>query len=208
MQLGEIAGIVIALAALVLTVAFAVSHPQRSIGNDVSVKLANDFHLVGTQDGARTTVEITPSPAAVGRTLRYDIRDNSVFETRDQAAAGYAKVTQRRQRVLFDLDWPLLDVGPFAGFDSHARKGVNGREADDRLQLGLAVSPVTLLYGTTAPELLLSRYDAGLGVSFYAPADLVGSGFSHIGIGYARMFDYRGGDSSNLFYARWTARLP
>jgi hypothetical protein len=71
---------------------------------------------------------------------------------------------------------PGLDLGCFGG--------IAYTKSDDPFQVGIRVSPVRLLYGTLAPDVLLTKSYIGLGASVYGPKRYLPYGWMrHIGLG-------------------------
>jgi hypothetical protein len=74
------------------------------------------------------------------------------------------------------LDWTELDFGAIAAMAYGAKTHT--------LQPGLRVSPVRLLYGTMAADVVLTQDFLGVGASFYMPAKYAPSqALRHLGIG-------------------------
>jgi hypothetical protein len=92
------------------------------------------------------------------------------------------KYTIHRYPIDYDAD-----LGAWAG----ARVG--GTDGESGLDIGLRFSPVRFLYGSLAPDLLVSPKQAGLGVSLYPPAQTVGYKWQHFGLGLGYVADYDGG---------------
>lgn len=79
------------------------------------------------------------------------------------------------------------DFGTFAGYRPSARQ-----TDDDTFEVGIRYSPIRLLYGTIAPDALLSRDSAGVGLSFYPPEQYVGTFFHHLGLEFGYMASLSG----------------
>jgi hypothetical protein len=68
------------------------------------------------------------------------------------------------------------DFGTYAAY--RRPKGGN----TDPFQVGVRFSPARILYGSVAPDLVLSRSTFGVGASFYVPKKFAGQ-WSHLGLG-------------------------
>lgn len=74
----------------------------------------------------------------------------------------------------------VFDLGCFAAYKPSGRD--SGEYDDESFQAGLRYSPIRLLYGTIAPDALITEDAAGVGISFYPPARYVGPRWHHLGI--------------------------
>lgn len=107
------------------------------------------------------------------------------------------KVWQIKDEVTYGLFEPGLDIGGFTGY---ARWSNGSSPSRSSFQAGLRISPLRLAYGTVScPDILISSQALGYGISAYAPAGWVGDTFSHIGLGYGRLYAFHGGQA-NLAY--------
>ncbi len=75
---------------------------------------------------------------------------------------------------------PTLDLGAFAAYRPSGRHTTSG--PTEAFETGIRYSPVRLLYGTVAPDALLTRDAAGVGLSFYPPEQYVGPKWHHLGL--------------------------
>lgn len=142
-------------------------------------------------DKPESTLELT-SPA--GEHWGLSLYAGGVpYQEREQAEAngksdkpGWSyKWTVHRYPIDYDTD-----LGAWAGFRvSDSGKGDHNGVFD----VGLRYSPVRFAYGVIAPDLLLSPRQAGVGVSFYPPAQSVSYNLQHLGVGVAYMADFDGG---------------
>ncbi len=82
------------------------------------------------------------------------------------------------------------DLGAWAGL-----RASNDTGGETGIDFGLRYSPVRYVEGIISPDLLVSTHQAGLGISFYAPAQTVPPFLQQIGIGVGYCADYHGGSS-------------
>jgi len=74
-----------------------------------------------------------------------------------------------------------FDLGCFAAYRPSGRNVDQGRSSE-AFEVGLRYSPIRFLYGTVAPDALLTANAAGAGISFYPPERYVGPRWHHLGI--------------------------
>ncbi len=178
---------ILAIGVVAITLTFVTSAPRTVAGN-VSVPTSSSFHLVGDNDQAAATLHLVfDKTVPAGTVLDMDVRDDVVSERPEQkdarAKAGItASVTRNRDLLNPNKDFPFGDFGTFAAYDPTG--------SDDHLTVGLRLSPLRILYGTTAADFLVAPHRLGLGLSFYAPPDLFGHVFSHWGLGIGRVWGF------------------
>jgi len=207
-NLGSIALIVIVIG---VTLYFAAAQP-RVPASEVAIPTKNDFMFVAPKDAPNGTLHIhTTKDVPAGSDMLIDVRNYGLSESPAQKQARAEAGVQAdyvRNRVFFDPapDFPTTDFGTFAAVRTgHKFHGFNND--DGELVVGLRASPVRLLYGTVAPDFLVAPYDLGLGVSFYAPADLWGNRFNHWGVGAGRLWSTaHNGLCSDIVYLSFSTK--
>ena len=181
----------------------------RSVAGETILPVSTDFSFFLPETAADATLHLhTDRPIPAHADLFLDLRHGVLSEQPKQTAAResaglVATVTQNRG-LTQATGFPFGDWGTFAALrtgTSVPGLGSTGDSNDSgRFLVGLRSSPLRLLYGTVAPDLLLAPYDAGVGLSFYAP-DLWNKNLAHWGIGFGRLFSLaRGGTSTNVAY--------
>jgi hypothetical protein len=171
--------------------------PAATLNGKELIDPKTQFHVVRHGDQVDGTVEVTH--VASGDKFTADVSSGQFYQTPDQADSDKWSTRVLRDRYLID---PGFDIGTFAG----AYMG-GSTENHDGMAVGIRYSPVRLLYGTTAPDLLIGQDGAGVGLSLYPPPDYFGHNWSHFGIGFGRLWDYQGGDSDNILYGSFTTRF-
>ena len=168
-----------AVLAAILGITVLYAQPPSSVDGKSPVTTSSSFHLWRSEGEADGTISVRDGSGVV--LGRYVLRDDGVFESPEQAAGGPLHVSLTRDYYLGD---PGFDLGAWTGY---YRGGRNG----DALQAGLRVSPARFLYGTLAPDLIVSADVIGAGVTVFPPTQLVGSHWRHLGIGawYVAPFD-------------------
>lgn len=163
----------IAVAVGIITLATMAGRPAPTItGASPAQHDVPRFHWYQSENDVDRTVTVTLPPTGTGAALRVELLEkDGRFYTRD--GQPVAHVTDDLYLIS-----PGLDLGTFFG----ARPSAS-QTPGDVFTVGLRVSPARLLYGTTAPDLVLSKDWAGAGLSFYAPERLVGPTWRHVGIG-------------------------
>jgi hypothetical protein len=211
MQKIEIILAAVAVLVIAATLYFT-STPARSIAGNTLIPTASNFLLSLPKDSASATLHLrTEKPLEAGRSLDIDIRNNSLSERPAQTAARAAAgldATVERNRAFVDTNpaasFPFGDFGTFAGVRTSGKASGSGTDAGNFL-VGIRISPVRLLFGTVAPDLLAAPDDIGGGVSLYLP-DTMGPALGHWGLGVGRLFSTRGGlGSSTLLYLSFSS---
>lgn len=156
---------------VLLLVIFGHAHPAPKKGDFViqQTTLPQLHFWKGKDDGDASIEVYDRTGSRLGSLLRdgsrlYDPKDGSV-------------VTVETPHLNF-VDITRLDIGTFAAYQTGARGS-----SDDTFGVGVRYSPVRLAFGIAAPDVVVTKDRAGLGLSLYAPESLVGYTASHIGIG-------------------------
>ena len=189
-----------------LTLYFAHAAPARTVEGNNALPTSSSFHLISEAEEAKRTLTIkTTKPLPANSVFSADFVGNVLSErpaqTRAREELGVsAEVTIRRD--LFDpaTNFPFSDWGTFAAFNPE------GHKYDDSLVVGLRASPFRFPYDVVAYDFLVSPSDVGLGLSFYAPPDLMGDRFAHWGLGYGRLWSFRYGGQANVFYLAFSTK--
>lgn len=197
---GLLVGAVVVIGA---TFFFAAS-PLRTIAGNIPIPTSTKFVFIKPAGGADGTVHFKATKdIPSGTEFDIDLRDNQLSERPEGRKArdtlGFTAETSRVRGFIETYDFPY-DFGTWAGYAPASR--------DETFQVGLRASPVRLLYGTLAPDLLLSQDHAGIGISLYPPPDLVGHMWSHWGLGYGHLWPTHSSDPSNVFYLSFSTQLP
>lgn len=169
--------------AAILVIVIVKSQPPSTVDGKQPVTTNSAFHLWRSEGEADGTVSIRDASGAV--VGGYVLRDNELFERPEQAEHGPLRVSLVRDFYFGD---PGVDVG---AFESYYRGGTADTSA---FQAGIRVSPARFVYGTVAPDLVVTPDAFGAGVSVYPPEQLVGRHWNHLGIGawYLAPFDRAG----------------
>jgi hypothetical protein len=199
-----LAGILI----LVGSTLFFASADQRTTGDNRNVPTKTKLHLMGERDAAAGTLYFKATKTIpAGYEFALDVDGNVVSEPREQTdtreAAGIDLWYHRNRDFLTPhYSFPFSDFGTFAA--------VTPNPSSDDLAVGLRASPFRLLYGTTAPDFLVAQHYVGLGVSFYAPPDVMGKAFSHWGIGVGHLWPVgdHPDDRRTTIYLSFTTFIP
>lgn len=184
---------------------FFASAPARTVAGNVPIPTKTNFQLIKYAGDADGTVHFKATkPIPVGTEFDLDILDNQLSERPEDRSArenlGFNAKLTRNRGLLEVYDFPF-DLGTWAGY----APDIN---SDSTFQVGLRVSPCRFLYGTTAPDFLVSPDHVGVGVSLYPPPDLLGHTWSHWGLGYGHLWAAGDGDSSNVFYLSFSIQTP
>jgi hypothetical protein len=189
------------LAIIAVSVVFATfyfsSHPAPTRNGEKLIKpTKTQVHLIRKQDEVDGSLSITHVPS--GDKFETDFYDKNHYEKPEQAGSPLWK--RELSRDLYIID-PGIDLGTYGGV-------VTGglRDDEDRMHVGLRFSPVRLLFGTTAPDLLVGPTEAGVGLSIYPPKGRFGDFWSHLGVGVGRTWTYDHGDQDNLVYLSFSTR--
>lgn len=179
----------IAVVAVLGGILYCVKHPIPSIGDKVVIPPTNVPALIRKDHGIDGTVAVTHVPS--GDSIKADTYLGNLYWTPEDRDAGTWRVKMLRYRYLID---PGLDVGAYGGYC-------------DGFETGIRLSPVRLLYGTTALDGLIGSKGAGAGVSVYPMPEYFGPLWRHLGVGYGREYAYDGDSSNNLFYMALSTRF-
>lgn len=162
-----------------------IRNPPSVQGPAGTAEIPTSNSLAGVRDKGAADAEITftardEKRSYLGRLL---VRDGRVFEP-DGTQEPRNQFDAERRRYRYLLDFPL-DAGAWCG--AYLADGEN----TSRIQFGGRFSPVRLLYGTTALDVVASEDVAGIGVSVYPITDRCGSFWEHTGLGawYVVPFD-------------------
>lgn len=197
------------LAAAVLVFLFTMTHRKPKAVNDM-VPVPTDFTQQwarDTQKEKETDGDIEVRHVASGDLAHFSLYNGDILQPKPQEAARLEdgrhqwEIKYYRHYYMFD---PGLDLGAYCGV-------VDTRSSDrtDPIDAGLRVSPCRFLNGiVSTPDLLLSGRNAGFGISLFPPPELVGRGFSHLGIGVGHVWNYRTGVGENMAYLSFSVRYP
>jgi hypothetical protein len=182
---------VAAIVVVVLVLTLYVTHrTPTSIAGDKSVATTTHTALVlppEHADGDLTASFSYKDQDGIEHTATgdVDVRHGRVYQSDEQrTASDKAGFKFQYNRTVGLCDPYLFDLGTVAG-----AAGLSGA---DRFQVGLRYSPVRLLYGTVAPDLILTKDAVGVGVSAYLPADEFPN-LSHWGLEVARLIPTHSG---------------
>ncbi len=182
---GEYGAIFILVGIIGLTVFF--SAPAGSIAGKDAVDTTSAFHLVRREYQTDGVLVVHGRDGAL--LGEFGLVDNQLYETPAQARDGQIVATLRRDYYLLD---PSFDLGTWAGYCTQEFDG-------ERTDIGLRYSPIRLLYGTVAPDIIAGEESVGFGFSVFPPARLVGNRWRHLGIGAWYAAPYDGGDPGLVF---------
>jgi len=193
-----------AVAVIGVTFFFAAA-PARTIAGNIAIPTTTKFVAIKHAGAADGTVQLKATKdIPAGTVFDIDILDNQLSEKPEGRAARDAlgfSIKERRIRAVVETYHFPGDIGTWAGYAGDAGKG-------DTFQVGFRFSPVRLLWGTTAPDALVSKDHVGVGLSFYPPPDLVGNMWSHWGIGYGHLWPTHSDNSSNVLYLSFSTQIP
>ena len=184
------------LVAVAATLWFNMTPAATLNGKDI-IPPKTQFHMLRTGDQVDGTVKVTHVPS--GDSFTTDVSSGQFYQDPEQGESGKWNTKILRDRYMID---PGLDIGTFAG----AYMG-GSTEGHDAMAVGIRYSPVRLLYGTLAPDLLATSDAAGVGLSLFPPPDYFGHAWNHVGIGFGRLWDYDGGQSDNIGYLSFSTRF-
>ena len=196
------------LALIILVVGITIwkhSKVPSTIDGQKVIPTKVDYHTTRSDkelDG-KIVIEHVPS----GDKLRIDHYDGNflypngdVEFPKDKNGLVLWKVEPTRDRYFVDFNF---DVGAYAGVvDGH--KTSNKTSDTD---VGIRYSPLRIGYGLFAPDALVSRQSAGIGISCYPSPDNWGKYWRHVGIGYGKVYTYEDMKLRNLFYLSFSTRF-
>jgi hypothetical protein len=166
------------------------NRPAPSLAGAAPVPTTTSFHTMPAKEKADGTLTVETD---AGRADAY-VANGRVYQTaeqRDKSTLAGFKLTYNRDRNLWE---PTVDAGCFAGYwnldatDTH------------KFQPGVRFSPMRVLYGTLAPDALVTSQGIGYGVSFYLPSEYFGYQFwDHIGLQVGRLHAFDGSGSAGMF---------
>lgn len=152
-----------------------------------------EFHVAAPDN--RVDGEIVVADRT-GRELgRWYLDRGRVYDPKGSESSTGVTVSVVRHEYLYD---PGFDIGAFAGY-------AKGGDLT-HFQPGVRLSPVRLLWGTTAPDIVATQQGAGAGVSFYPPAEYFGRWWNHVGVGGWYVAPYTGGDPSLVIGLSFSTR--
>lgn len=164
--------------------------PAPSLAGAAPVPTTTSFHFQPAKEKADGTLTVETD---LGRTTAF-VANGRVYQNDEQRAAGRAagvKLTYNRDRNLWE---PTIDAGCFASYWKLDATDI------DRFQPGVRLSPVRFLYGTVAPDALVTSQGIGYGVSVYLPTEYFGYAFfDHIGLELGRLHAFDGSGSAGVF---------
>lgn len=184
----ETIGFVVVGGVLLTTLLF--SHPASSTnGLDRVKQNFSRFHSIrGDTDGdgtleIKSTFDGRTGTLVLDRSQLYEpstIKPVAPTQLSGVELDDWNKAHEPWYTTSFTPDYYLIertfDLGCFAAYRPR------GRGHDQSFEVGLRYSPVRLLYGTVAPDALITEDAAGLGLSIYPPAAYVGPRWHHVGI--------------------------
>lgn len=131
----------------------------------------------------------------MGRAASYVLDDGHLYHAGEPPRADDPEaITASVAPDYYLADPTKLDLGAWAGYNTRGSDVRGGR-----FQAGARYSPVRLLYGIIAPDLVVSEDVAGAGVSVYPPERLVGRYLGHVGVGGWYVAPFAGGDAGWMF---------
>jgi hypothetical protein len=181
------------LGAFAATMWFAVP-PAGTLNGQEAIQSTAYFHLIRKTDEVDGTLTVVHKASGDKLTIGY--LDRTMY--RDKKHDSTWETSVARDRYLVD---PRLDLGAWAGLVTNPSNDLPAFDA------GLRVGAARLLYGTVSPDLLISGYRAGIGLSIYPPPDYLGHLWNHVGIGAGYTWAYADGDPSPVIYLSTSIRF-
>lgn len=171
----------IGIIAVLIWVVLTHQRPAPKVQGAEPIKVDTRWHFLRGSNDVAGSLSFSPSTDSTdpGELLQY--------QGRYYAPVGTAQ-NYKYTRDIYFVE-PQLDVGAVGAYRSAAR----GSSAQT-VSAALRVSPVRLLYGTVAPDAVISRDWVGGGFSLYPPESLVGPDWKHLGLGAYYTVPIRGPD--------------
>lgn len=163
---------------LLIILSFVVlGRPPSSVNGLTPVKEnAPRFHLTKEKGNGEGTYDFTvPGTLEDGATTRtgsFVLYRGKLWE--NEKAPSNFKASFTPDYYFFD---PELDLGTFGAYRS------NSSDDTSAFQAGLRYSPARFLWGTVAPDLIVSADVAGAGFSIFPPPKFFGGWWQHLGLG-------------------------
>lgn len=189
---GEYSGLLIIAVLVGATYYFGAA--PGSIAGQNAIGTESAFHVVRREHQTDGVLVVRGRDGAL--LGEFGIVDNQLYQTPQQERDGTLVASLRRDYFLLDSGF---DFGAWAGYSSN-------KFDDERIDVGLRISPVRLLYGTIAPDLVAGTECVGLGVSLFPPPRLVGQHWRHLGIGAWYCAPYDGGDPGAVYGLSFSIR--
>lgn len=163
-------------------------HAVRGVSDgDGTIKLQSvldgQFGTLVLRDGELFSKE-KPAKPTTGSTTESTENDGDKRITRETLFATFTP----DYYLIEPLDFSRLDLGTWIGYKG-SEEGYKG---------GIRFSPVRLLYGAIAADLVASKDSYGGGISFFPPPKVAGRIWSHIGIGAWYTFPYPSSDNDSI----------
>ena len=199
---------VIAILAVLFLVASSVKGRAPEKENQVALTPTADTYLGVRNHDDRPEADIQVT-CPHGDHWSLSLYDGGLpYQDRTQADANAAKDrkdwTYKYTVHRYTIDYGT-DLGSWLGFRSS--RATATQASDTGLDCGLRLSPVRLVWGVLAPDILWSPNQVGIGASVYAPAQTVAPFWQHVGLGLGYMADYHGGGGSWMPYASLSTRF-
>jgi hypothetical protein len=170
----------VALVAVVAFIWVVVKNPPTVKGPAGTTEIPTETSLAGVrgEDDADSAITLTSRDEQRTYLGRLLVRDDRVYEP-DGSREPRNLVDARRERFAY-----LLRFGLDAGAWGAGYLGSSSEDGDTRrIQYGVRFSPVRLLYGTVAADVVAGEESAGIGVSVYPITDRCGRFWEHTGLG-------------------------
>ena len=155
---------------LLLTVATKWRQPPSKADHTPATTTLPSPHLIKGKDDGDASIALFDAHRQPAGHLLLD--DGWVYGPNDGSV--YPVITHH----YYAIDATRWDVGAVCAY----REGGRGTDGG-AIAGGLRVSPVRLLWGTVAPDIVVTEDWAGAGASAYLPRQIVGNAASHFGIG-------------------------
>jgi hypothetical protein len=178
-----------AILAFVVITTFVLQGRPPSLDGKKAVEQKTEMSMYRL--GEEVDGELQVKDRETGRVGRYLVRDNQLYIADEATEKQFESALTRNY---YAFDWGF-DIGAWSGPAVHTR-----------LDAGVRYSPARLLYGTIAPDVLLSGHSYGLGMSLYPPPQYAGRYWRHLGVGVGRLTDFGDGAIYNTFYLSFSTR--
>lgn len=188
---------------------FVMAKPVDSINGNINIDTHTNLQWWRKNGDAAGTLHLrVTKPIPAGTELDIDIANNQLSESpkkrKEREDAGITATEDRNRGGITTYDFPF-DLGTWGGYAPDARG--NSPETST-FQVGIRIAPIRVLFDTTAPDFLISKDHAGIGISLYPPPDLVGDFWTHWGIGGGHLWPIDGSSTSNVFYLSFSTKTP
>ncbi len=170
-----------------------VAQPIQSVDGKVIVETKTRPVFIERHSDVDHTVTVTYVPTGDSLTL---------YESSGELYQDppHLKPSNKNWDVHVDRTVPVIsqkwDVGTYVGLVMGPSVGSTGPHVDT----GVRLSPCRL-FDLLAPDLLIGREAAGVGISAYPPPEVFGHVFQHLGIGCGWVWSYDRGNGALMPYA-------